>query len=341
MSHERTATICIGGMTCASCELLLERKLKHVAGVERVDADHKSGTATIVASAETLPNNDSLAAAVREAGYEILDRQPPRSQTAYDLRKWLEIGLSLAIILVLAKVFGAMDLVSIAPSTSGALSLGGVFLIGLVAGTSSCLAVTGGLLVALAAKHNELHPGTNTWHKFQPLLHFNLGRIVSYFVLGGLVGALGQSITLSTRMSGYMNIAIALVMLYLACTILGLIPKGSFPIRPSKAISRRIAGLSESGHPAAPLTLGALTFFLPCGFTQSLQFAALASGSAVTGALMMGMFSLGTLPSLLGLSALSSTATGTFGRLFLRFSGTFVLVLALYNLQNGLALAGF
>ena len=56
---------------------------------------------------------------------------------------------------------------------------------------------------------------------------------------------------------------------------------------------------------------------------------------------MMFVFALGTLPSLLGISAISSTATGTFSRLFLRFSGTLVLLLALFNLNSGFALTGF
>jgi plastocyanin len=87
--------------------------------------------------------------------------------------------------------------------------------------------------------------------------------------------------------------------------------------------------------------MGALTFFLPCGFTQSLQLAALASRSFLTGGIMMFVFALGTLPSLLGISAISSTASGTFSRLFLRFSGTLVLLLALFNLNSGFALTGF
>jgi plastocyanin len=83
-----------------------------------------------------------------------------------------------------------------------------------------------------------------------------------------------------------------------------------------------------------------LTFFLPCGFTQSLQLVALASGSFMSGAFTMFTFALGTLPSLLGISAISSHAKGTSSRLFLRFAGTLVVLLALFNLQNGLALAG-
>lgn len=340
--HERYATICIGGMTCPSCELLLEKKLRAVPGVKHVDVDHKRGIARITAQADKLPSAERISEVIEKAGYSVIDENAPSvSSLSPDKRKWMEIGGALLIIFAGYKLLQTFDIVSLAPSTSGALSIGGIFLIGLVAGTSSCLAVTGGLLLALAAKHNEIHQAETPWQKFKPLLHFNLGRLVSYFVLGGLVGILGQSITLSTQMSGYMNIIVAFVMLYLALTILEIIPKGSFPIRPPKKLSRWISNLSESDHPAAPFFMGALTFFLPCGFTQSLQLAALASGSFVVGALTMGVFALGTLPSLLGISAISSTATGTFSRLFLRFSGTLVLLLALFNLNSGFALTGF
>lgn len=91
----------------------------------------------------------------------------------------------------------------------------------------------------------------------------------------------------------------------------------------------------------APFTLGAMTFFLPCGFTQSLQLVALASGNFISGAIIMFIFALGTLPSLLGLSAISSTTKGAASRLFLRFSGALVLVLAFFNLNSGIALTGF
>lgn len=341
-NNERYTAICIGGMTCASCELLLERKLKEIPGIKRVDLDYKSGLARITAHADKLPSAERVTSVIKKAGYRVLDQNAPTVSTlSLDKRKWLEIGASLLIIFALYKLLQAFDIVSLAPSTSGVLSLGGIFLIGLVAGTSSCLAVTGGLLVALAAKHNEVHQTETTWEKFKPLLHFNLGRLLSYFLLGGLMGMLGQSITLSTRMTGYMSIIVAFIMLYLALSILEIIPKGSFPLRPPKKLSHWIAGLSESDHPVAPFSLGAFTFFLPCGFTQSLQLAALASGSFITGALTMFVFALGTLPSLLGISAISLTARGSFSRVFLRFSGVLVFLLALFNLHSGFSLTGF
>ena len=349
-SKLKCTTIRIAGMTCGSCEILLERKLKAVSGIIDAEVNHRTGIATLTADPASLPRAEEVEDVIRKAGYAIDDGSAPEHTEkicptgVYAVesshRKWFEIGGALLIIFALYKLLQAFDLVSLAPSTSGALTFGGILLIGIVAGTSSCLAVTGGLLLALAAKHNELSQAETRWEKFRPLLHFNIGRLVSYFVLGGAVGMIGTSITLSPVMTGYMNVVIALIMLYLALTILHLVPKGTFPIRPPKALSHWIANLSESKHPAAPFTLGAFTFFLPCGFTQSLQLVALASGSFLAGSLTMGIFALGTLPSLLGISLLSSHMEGAASRLFLRFSGALVLTLAFFNLQSGFALAG-
>lgn len=337
------ASFRISGMTCASCELLLERELRAIEGVAFADVDYRTGKATIRAEAASLPSQKELERVVREAGYHIVgsegqDRSHSREPIS---QKWLQIGASLVIIFALYKFLQAFDLVSLAPSTSGAVSFGGIFIIGLVAGTSSCLAVTGGLLLAMAAKYNEVHQSFSPREKFRPLLAFNVGRLVSYTLLGGVVGLIGQAITVSPRVTGYLNLIIAVVMFWLALSILQIIPKGALGIRPPKRFSRWITSLAENEHPAAPFALGALTFFLPCGFTQSLQVVALASGSFVSGALTMGIFALGTLPALLGISAISSTAKGGASRIFLRFAGSLVLVLALYNATSALALTGF
>ncbi|OGJ57897.1 hypothetical protein A3H22_01810 [Candidatus Peribacteria bacterium RIFCSPLOWO2_12_FULL_55_15] len=336
-----TATLRITGMHCQSCELLLERVLKKIPGILAADVNHRTGMATITANTKNLPPESAIEHAVEKAGYRLSTEGERRPCGETPQEKWLHIAASLIIIFALYKIVRTFDLASIAPATSDAVSLGGVLLIGLVAGTSSCLAVTGGLLLSVAAKYNETVRERTAWGKLLPMLHFNIGRLASYFILGGLVGLLGQTITISTRITGYLNIAVAIVMLWLALQMLHIIPKGSCPLRPPKALARWIAGLSESKNPLAPLALGALTFFLPCGFTQSLQLVALASGSFLQGALTMFTFALGTLPSLVGISMLSATAKGRFQILFLRFAGTLVFVLALLNISSGLTLTGF
>lgn len=328
----------IAGMTCESCSLLLEQKIGVVPGVAKVKVSHRTGKAKIWYTGKK-PSKSVLATTIRSAGYDILDESNPVPVKA-EQHKWLKIGAALIIVFAIAKVLQVFDLVSLAPATSGALTVGGIFLIGLVAGTSSCLAVTGGLLLAVAAKYNEAHEAHTKWEKMQPLLQFNIGRLASYFVLGGVVGLAGQSLTLSAPVTGILTIIIAFVMLYLALSILQIVPKGMLSFRPPQWLSTRILALSEQNHPAAPFALGACTFFLPCGFTQSLQIAALASGSFATGAVIMGTFALGTLPALLGISALSASMTGKKQEWFLRFSGAAVMLLSLVNLQSGLVLAG-
>ncbi len=342
MSHHspHRITLHIAGMTCASCEILLERKLRAVPGVKSVKVDHRKDTATLELDPHTPPTIDHLTAVIHEAGYSLEQEETPTTETVAPAeQKWIEIGSSLLIIYALYVVLKAFNLVSLVPAAEGTLSFAGIILIGLVAGTSSCLAVTGGFLLAIATKYNEIHHAKSMRQKFIPLLHFNIGRLVSYFVLGGLVGLLGKSIILSPAITGYMNIAVALVMLWLALTMLTIIPKGSFFLRPPKKLSHAIAKLSESENPAAPLTLGALTFFLPCGFTQSLQLVALASGSFMGGALTMFFFAIGTLPSLLGISFISSKATGRSSHFFIHFAGVLVLLLSIFNLRSGMTLA--
>ncbi len=330
----RCADIRIAGMHCESCELLLERKLKTIPGIKKAEIDHRTGIATITADVKNLPSAELIETVVEKAGYSLASS---KSTTGH--KSWIEIGAALVIIFAMWKLLQTFDLVSLAPSTAGVMTLGGVFLIGLVAGTSSCLAVTGGLLLSMAAKYNETQQSHSLAQKLRPLLSFNAGRLLSYFLLGGLVGLLGQSIALSTKVTGLLNIAIAILMIGLAFSILHIIPHG-LGLRLPKRFSRSIVSLTDSRHPLAPLLLGALTFFLPCGFTQSLQLAALSSGSPLQGAMIMGVFALGTLPSLLGLSLIASLARGRASHLFLRLSGALVLLLAIFNLSSGMTLLG-
>jgi len=111
-------------------------------------------------------------------------------------------------------------------------------------------------------------------------------------------------------------------------------------LRAPKFIAHWIHDYTERKTKGSAFLLGAATFFLPCGFTQGLQLYVLAKASAMTGALTMFAFSMGTLPALLSLSALSSFAGGGFQRYFLKFAGAAVVLLGLFNFQSGLTLAG-
>ena len=85
---------------------------------------------------------------------------------------------------------------------------------------------------------------------------------------------------------------------------------------------------------------GALTFFLPCGFTQAIQIYAVTTGSFVSGATIMFLFALGTIPGLLSVGALTSFLKGMPARVFFRFVGMVFLILGSLNIANGYNLSG-
>lgn len=244
--------------------------------------------------------------------------------------------LIVALYLIL-KRFGVFSLNATA---EGAMGFGTIFFMGVVAATSSCLAVVGGLLLSVSAKWAETHERESHWSKLQPLLLFNVGRLAGYFVLGGLAGILGRSLTLTPWGTGLLSAVIAVVMIGLGLNILHLVPRNSCRIPLPSSLHKRIHALSHSQNPFAALALGALTFFLPCGFTQSMQLLALGSGSFLLGGTIMFVFALGTLPALLGISLLSSLLQGRPLRWFFQFSGALVLLLGVMSLKNGLLLMG-
>ncbi|MFZ5391042.1 MAG: sulfite exporter TauE/SafE family protein, partial [Patescibacteria group bacterium] len=87
--------------------------------------------------------------------------------------------------------------------------------------------------------------------------------------------------------------------------------------------------------------LGAATFFLPCGFTQAMQFYTLSVKDFWQGGLTMLFFALGTLPVLWLLSFSSFNLQSKSWRgYFFKTAGLVVIVLAVFNLLNALAGAG-
>lgn len=337
-------TFHITGMHCASCEVLIEKKIKKVAGVENVKVNHANGRAEILCSQE--PNLHELNNLVKSEGYHVSLWQNRRITTHTNNHKntvkdYLHMG---GIFLMIVSAYYILKQFNLVPNIgiTQHMSYGVIFLIGLFAALSTCIAVVGGLILAAAGKYNELHPNLTGIQKFRPHAYFNAGRIVGYTAFGAAVGGLGSVLTLSPRANGYLMILASVVMLMLGFQLLNLFPwLRQFSPKMPKFIGHKIHDLSTKDGKSTPFILGASTFFLPCGFTQALQLYVLASGDWKIGALTMLVFSLGTLPALLSLSAISSFAKGAFQRHFLKFAGVMVVSLAIFNINNGLVLAGY
>jgi uncharacterized protein len=335
-----TLHVRIDGMHCANCEVLIERRFKKIAGVRRVRASYASGRAEIVAYGHLDIN--VLQNAVSDDGYTVshLSEQTIRdSESKNTHRDYVEIGALFLIFVALYVILQQFDLLPDHLAVPNTISYGLAFLIGVVASISTCIAVTGGLLVAVAAKYNAASRHFSRIQSFKPHIYFNAGRIASYTLLGGVIGALGSTFTLSAEANGLLILVASGVMIVLGLQMLNLFPSLKlFRPRMPKFLAHKIHDQAERNTKGGAFLLGASTFFLPCGFTQALQLYVLAQGSFATGALTMLVFSLGTLPALLSLSAMSSFATGGLQRYFLKVAGVAVVILGFFNIQSGLTL---
>ncbi len=333
----------IDGMTCSSCEVLIENEFKKIPGVEKVYVHASSGKADVYCSCEL--DLSQFKDSVKSHGYEVAywGQEAPlhHSGGKNSTQDYLQIGSIFFLLVTLYLVVKEAGLLPTGFGIKENMSLPFAFVIGLVAAVSSCLAVVGGLLLSVAAKYNEAFPHLSGFQKFKPHLYFNIGRVISYGVFGGLVGLMGSTLTLSPRINGVLVILVSIVMISLGLHLLKLFPGFTrFQPKMPKFIAHRIYAMADGNSKGTPFVLGGLTFFLPCGFTQALQLYVLTQGDWLSGALTMLMFSLGTLPGLLSLSAVSSFANGGFQKIFLRFAGALVILLGAFNLNSGLALTG-
>jgi sulfite exporter TauE/SafE len=172
-------------------------------------------------------------------------------------------------------------------------------------------------------------------------LLFHLGRLGAFFFLGGFLGAIGGEINISGNFISTYSIIIAVVMLWLGLNILGFVPSlANSGIRFPKALTINWAKLRSSENRMAPLFLGALSFFLPCGFTQSMQIFALASGSFWTGGLSLFLFALGTMPVLLILGVTTSFTKDKGLDIAKKVAGILVVIFAIFTFNSGLSLIG-
>ncbi|MBI4973589.1 sulfite exporter TauE/SafE family protein [Candidatus Roizmanbacteria bacterium] len=336
------ATVHIKGMHCRSCEILVEDELRKISGVTDVKVNEKKGSAYVCYEGNL--DNQKIEEAVRNAGYELgfKEKAPLFSKRMQDYK---ELGFAFLVMVLLYMIGKELGIFNFAiKSGSNYSSLPIVFLVGLTAGISTCMALVGGLVLAASARFVEKHPQASTLQKFKPHISFNAGRIISFFVFGGIIGFAGSFFQLSSTTLGILTIAVGGVMVLMGLQLTEIFPRlNGLQFTLPKGISRAL-GIKEQSEKEYSHTnsfiLGASTFFLPCGFTQAMQLFAISSGNPITGALTMGVFALGTAPGLLGIGGLTSVIKGAFAKPFFKFAGLIVIFMAVFNISNGLNLAG-
>lgn len=205
-------------------------------------------------------------------------------------------------------------------------------LIGLL-GSSHCLVMCGGIVAALQFSM----PAQDRWQKIRLQLLLSLGRLSTYACFGGLVGYFGASaMSLAGGTLHWLKLLAGLLLVAMALYIARLWFGLTLLERLGQRLWNRVQPYTKrllplDTNPKA-YCYGVLWGFLPCGLVYSTLSWSLASGSASSGALLMFMFGLGTLPALFAAGTVASALTQLKNQLWFRY-GT-ALLLAIYGIYT-------
>lgn len=334
-------TLHIKGMHCASCEILLEKELMKIDKVKQCKLSHKKGTLHINCEGE-MPYEE-IEKTVEECGYHIAkkdeEKYEKKKMTVDDYAQIFVIFIGVAAIAWLLQRFEITKFFPEFGNNAGVLVAS---LLGVVASLSTCLILIGGIVLSFGNMYQIKEDVKHPWlSRSLPHIYFHIGRIVGFALLGGVLGLIGSKINYSLSFTGWLTIIVAIIMLYIGLQIVGFVPSiTKFGFHLPKSWSQKFQKLEKSNNPLTPMLIGVLTFLLPCGFTQSMQVTAIASGSFVTGALIMGAFAIGTFPALFSLGLGSTYARKSKFKFVNRLIGIVVIFFAVYSLNSGLVLSG-
>lgn len=347
----------VEGMHCASCELLIENKLLEKENIKSVEVSQKDKSVLIEFTGDA-PNPNKLNKLFKKDGYTFYDSKDERTQKAeplfqvtsdgeiiWNFSRMLQLLPALAVVTI---IFGAF----LKFSSSGAASLSvnaessllAFVAFGVIAGFSTCSALVGGIVLSMSKQWAELYQTSNNLtEKLQPQILFNLGRLVSYALVGFLLGSLGNVFQISVSFSALITIFVSILMAILSLQMLGVEWANKFQPKLPKVLTRNLADQRNFSGRLMPALMGAGTVLLPCGFTITTQGIALLSSDPVRGALIMLAFALGTAPVLLfiGLSSLMFNKRPHVTRFFSQVAGLLIILFSLFNINSAFNVLGW
>ena len=313
-------------MTCINCKKAIENGLENITGVESVSVNYKTGKCEITIDTGLVGWKD-IFNAIENLGYTVGNNKKT------DLINIVSIVVIIVSLYYFLEQTGLLNLLNFEKVADSTMGFGMLFVIGLMTSVH-CIAMCGGINVSQCLSENKKFSGLS------PVM-YNLGRVVSYTVIGFVLGfagmffGTGENLGVSSIIQGLIKSFAGIYMVIMGVNMLGFVPQikrltfhlpnfiGKFRVKNSQ-----------------PFVVGLLNGFMPCGPLQSIQLVALATGNPFTGGLSMFAFSLGTVPLMLGLGSLVSVLGKRFTDRMMTVGAILVTVMGLAMVSQGASLTG-
>jgi uncharacterized protein len=272
----------VEGMTCKACEKNVNTEIKKIGSVEHAFANAKTGEINIQSTSPV--SYELLKKAIEDAGYRLKDEKPSV------VMDWIWLTGVIGVVVIAQLIYQRL-LPPQLDSETIALPLVAVY--GLIT-SFHCVSMCGG--IALSQSMAKIQGKT----PYQSTFLYNFGRIASYTGFGILLGGVGSFFSISPLVRNLILLAGGILMLYYGLSLMGWVAMPKLINMMPKVNNKKI---SEG---VRPLIVGILNGFMPCASLQMMQLYALASGSMISGGLIMLVFALTTAPVLVTIGLLSS-----------------------------------
>ncbi len=308
----RRELIHIQGMTCQSCVWKVSKAIMSLPGVEDVEVDLSKQNARFQLTNSQISVEDVINC-IKSVGYEANRKKRVDWFYAWGL-------IVLVVVMMLSRrLLGFQRTI-----TGSEISYGLLFTTGVLT-SLHCVAMCGGITLSQVPVNESFRL------RYVTLIQYNLGRLISYSLVGLILGAVGAIAVPNDKLRGLVTLVGGVGMAFLALS--GIFPRWFSRVRlpnfSDQLIRSRILSRSSLG-------IGFINGFVPCGPLQGIQFYALGSGSALKGGLSMLIFGLGTLPLLMGFGTFVTLLSVRFRNRLIKMGYIFVLLLAFIMLIKGI-----
>lgn len=219
-----------------------------------------------------------------------------------------------------------------------------IMTLGFLGSFGHCVGMCSPLTVAFSLSHQQETPKWQQQLYFHTLL--NLGRIISYVLVGAGIGALGSVLVASGQWAGIgselrrsMAILTGVMLIWFG---LGQIKPDFLPRLPilhpltknilHQRLSAGMVKLSLQSRWWTPAGLGLVWGLIPCGFLYAAQIKAAETGNLWRGAATMLAFGLGTLPTMLGVGVSTSLVSSDRRSQIFRLGGWITITIGITTL---------
>lgn len=318
----------IRNMVCKSCKEKIEDTFT-MDGIYKIDVDY-SREEVLIEYDSTKFTVKKLRRIFKEMNY-MLDGEINVEVKSKSKFKFINImyvfSISFVILFILNNTRIGL-IFNMFPTVNNDMGYVAIFVVGLLTSVH-CVAMCGGINISQSISKSGKK-------SVMPSLSYNVGRVISYTVVGFIVGGIGSVFKMSNFMQGVVMLFAATFMIIMGLNLLNVIPSLR---NVSLILPKSLRNINRTNK--GPFIVGLLNGLMPCGPLQAMQLYALSTGSPLEGALSMFLFSVGTLPLMFLVGALSSVLTSKYTKYFLKISGIIVIVLGIGMFNSGLGNLGF